>query len=564
MEIKRPLHGAVKISAIVLLTFFVFSESWAQAIQTYRARRHDTIESVAEKFGVTVEELLECNKSYRTKKLKARDVLVLPPEKSAREQRQKAREEARAVPEEPVAVEEKAPEPIGFSQHVVAPKETVYGISHQWGITQDMLKEYNPELKTSVLKIGMVLKIPVLKMEDKVVEPAQEIAVPAADTTYVSMAGETAGRWQQASALDVKRMLSVDMILPFYLDRADSLVAATPRERLKDSRIALSFYMGALMALDSLAGQGLMADVRVFDSQKDVNATEKILTENDFSRTDLIIGPLFTEVAEVVASAVKGTKTLVVSPFSVKHDVNRMPNIVQASTPAQGMEATVLSYMADNISSSSHVIVIASATQHEAQIARIRKRLAEKVKYTSIELLNTDLGNNADRLAAMVRQNIPTVILIPELSQSFMAEVLLGMEQSARIGDTDIFAFEIADRAKAMMGEMKPEMASRLRFIYPERLFENGQGYRYSDFANGFRTRYRELPNAYAYEGFNLVYDLLSRMATDTDTEHALTSRSTEQVGSRYRYMKYPSGGYANTELFILMHSPVKGEVLLY
>ncbi len=563
MEIKRHRYNAVKISAIVLLTFFVFSESWAQAIQTYRAKRHDTIESVAEKFGVTVEELLECNKSYRTKKLRARDVLVLPPKKSAREQRQKAREEARAVPEE-TAVEEKVPEPVGFSQHVVAPKETVYGISHQWGITQDMLKEYNPELKTSVLKIGMVLKIPVLKMEDKTMEPAPETSVFQPDTVNVSMARETAGRWQQASALDVKRMLSVDMILPFYLDRADSLVAATPRERLRDSRIALSFYMGALMALDSLAGQGLMADIRVFDSQKDVKATEKILAENDFSRTDLIIGPLFTEIAEVVASGMKGTKTLVVSPFSVKHDVNRMPNMVQASTPAQGMESAVLSYMADNISPSSHVIVIASAMQQEAQIARIRKRLSEKVKYTSIELLNTDLGNNSDRLASMVKQNVPTVILIPELSQSFMSEILQGMEQSARIGDTDIFAFEIADRAKAMMGEMKPEVASRLRFIYPDRLFENGQGYRYSDFENGFRTRYRELPNAYAYEGFNLVYDLLSRMATDTDTEHALTSRSTEQVGSRYRYMKYHSGGYANTELFILMYSSWKGEVLLY
>lgn len=563
MEIKRHRHNAVKISAIVLLTFFVFSESWAQAIQTYRAKRHDTIESVAEKFGVTVEELLECNKSYRTKKLRARDVLVLPPKKSAREQRQKAREEARAVPEE-TAVGEKVPEPVGFSQHVVAPKETVYGISHQWGITQDMLKEYNPELKTSVLKIGMVLKIPVLKMEDKTMEPAPETSVFQPDTVNVPLVRETAGRWQQASALDVKRMLSVDMILPFYLDRADSLVAATPRERLRDSRIALSFYMGALMALDSLAGQGLMADVRVFDSQKDVKATEKILAENDFSRTDLIIGPLFTEIAEVVASGMKGTKTLVVSPFSVKHDVNRMPNMVQASTPAQGMESAVLSYMADNISPSSHVIVIASAMQQEALIARIRKRLSEKVKYTSIELLNTDLGNNSDRLASMVKQNVPTVILIPELSQSFMSEILQGMEQSARIGDTDIFAFEIADRAKAMMGEMKPEVASRLRFIYPDRLFENGQGYRYSDFENGFRTRYRELPNAYAYEGFNLVYDLLSRMATDTDTEHALTSRSTEQVGSRYRYMKYHSGGYANTELFILMYSSWKGEVLLY
>lgn len=52
---------------------------------------------------------------------------------------------------------------IGFAQektHTVQPKETVYGISKKYNISQDELKNANPFLKTRELQIGDILTIP--------------------------------------------------------------------------------------------------------------------------------------------------------------------------------------------------------------------------------------------------------------------------------------------------------------------------------------------------------------------------------------------------------------------
>jgi cell wall-associated NlpC family hydrolase len=46
--------------------------------------------------------------------------------------------------------------------HIVLPKETLYSLSKQYGITMELLCEMNPELKTSNLKKGAKIKVPIL------------------------------------------------------------------------------------------------------------------------------------------------------------------------------------------------------------------------------------------------------------------------------------------------------------------------------------------------------------------------------------------------------------------
>lgn len=89
---------------------------------------------------------------------------------------------------------------IGFSlfaqqkTHTVQAKETIYGISKQYGIKQDALKKANPFLNERELKIGDVLTIPGGKEENKpssdgqiktnVTEP-EEVFIPKEDENYI-------------------------------------------------------------------------------------------------------------------------------------------------------------------------------------------------------------------------------------------------------------------------------------------------------------------------------------------------------------------------------------------
>ncbi len=74
--------------------------------------------------------------------------------------------------------------------HTVQPKETVYGISKQYGIKQDELKRANPFLNQRDLQIGDVLVIPGAKDESdgqiipKVTEP-EEVFIPKEDDNFI-------------------------------------------------------------------------------------------------------------------------------------------------------------------------------------------------------------------------------------------------------------------------------------------------------------------------------------------------------------------------------------------
>ena len=595
--------------AIVVLILAAFSlPANAQAVETYRAKKSDTMQTIADRFGMTVDELLEYNKEYKGREVKARDILVVPSKKE-RKERERQKELAALNPQPAVPA---PPKPVEFTTHVVAPKETVYGISRQWGITQDMLKEYNPELKTSVLKIGMELRIPVVSVEDKVLEPTQNQAQvqtqpqtqgrPQVFTTSGQVTNrlnrqeqsrpETRPQGQEkprdtaqssswmvgvdtvrhdapvaapaAEQLDVTRFLKVDVMLPFYLDRADSLIGAPPAKRLADSQVALSFYMGVKMALDSLAGQGLVADVRVFDTRRDTAAVDSLMRVNDFSQTDVIIGPLFAEIVERVARNLDGKKAIVVSPFSTKHNVVGSSNILQVSASAEDLQDAMLRYMKDNMASPQHIVIVASSTQQGAQIEKIKRALSSVAGSAGIAVLDTDLGENARRLGEMIKQGVPMSLVVPALTSSTTVEVLQAVEQSNRLDEVDVYGFEADTRAKKLMEDTQGQAAARTRFIYAERHFENMEKAQHHDFVRGFRKRYREVPGTYSLSGFDVTYDLLTRMAVEPDNEKAITSHPSEQVADRFRFIKYLGGGYINTDVYILMHDARHGTVLLY
>ena len=574
----------------------------AQAVETYRVKKSDTMQTVADRFGITVEELLEYNKDYRGRTLQARDVLIIPSKKQRKLDQLQKEQVFAGLPAETQAQSEPgaSPAPVEFATHVVAPKETVYGISRRWGITQEQLKQYNPELETSVLKIGMSLRIPLNTSPDTLsqssslaarptgtsaqtapeterlvaAEPDRQ-ATPAVEQTVSRSPLQTdvfaqsvpfpikdSSSFLPVRELSVRRGLKVDVMLPLYLDRADSLADAPVARRLQDSQIGLGFYMGVLMALDSLAGQGLMADVRVFDTQHSVAVVDSLVGTLDFSQTDVVIGPLFAEVAEKVAERLKGHKAIVVSPLSIRHDVVAAPNILQVSAPVQDLQNAVLGYIRDNLPAGERVVIVASSTGQSAQLERIMRVFSES-GITDVELLNTDLGENAVRLAGMLRQNANPTVLVPSLTASTVAEVYQAVDLSGRQEPVNVCAFEANSAAKKLIGEAQSQAASRVRYIYADRTFEQEGSQRYDDFVRAFRLRYREFPSTYSLAGFDITYDLLSRLAGESDNETAITSYPSQQTASRYRFIKYLDGGYVNTDAYILMHDTEHGTVLL-
>lgn len=57
-------------------------------------------------------------------------------------------------------------------------------------------------------------------------------------------------------------------------------------------RIALDFYSGLKIAIDSANTMGIPVDYDIFDTQKSLQTTKSILDATDFSEYNVVIGPL--------------------------------------------------------------------------------------------------------------------------------------------------------------------------------------------------------------------------------------------------------------------------------
>ncbi len=181
-----------KNSVVLLLFIFIGSTAMAQKFTTHAVKKGETLESISKQYKVTPSTILSYNKEIQQgKAIKANTILVIPIGAKVSEVTEQAKEKQSV----PVVVNEKPEqeEPIGFTEHKVRKRETLYGISQRYHITEDDIKRYNSELYSSQLKKGMRLKIPKYKR----VKPEDVTAINEEDFEMYTVAPKET-RWSIA------------------------------------------------------------------------------------------------------------------------------------------------------------------------------------------------------------------------------------------------------------------------------------------------------------------------------------------------------------------------------
>ena len=182
-------------------------------------------------------------------------------------------------------------------QHKVKKKETVFGISREYGLTIEELIKANPEMNTPgyELKKGMILNIPYSKADMEAAEAAK-----AAQAAQARKAEEVA----RAAADDVRsREIRLGIMLPLHNINGDG-------------RRMTEYYRGVLMACDSLKKQGLSIDVHAWNTAEDGNIY-KVLEDPAAAKCDLIIGPLYSKQMDALSAFVTKHDIRLVIPFSI-------------------------------------------------------------------------------------------------------------------------------------------------------------------------------------------------------------------------------------------------------
>lgn len=139
--------------------FFILS-SLCMVLGVSAQKSHTVVQgdnpyNIAKKYGMTVDELLKLNPKHKDGKLAIGDVLAVKTEK---------------VVTTPIAPKTAAPEKVGtiagtpVGKIILQPKQTIYGITKQYRISETDLRKLNPELD-SHMKIGDEIALPLTSIK---------------------------------------------------------------------------------------------------------------------------------------------------------------------------------------------------------------------------------------------------------------------------------------------------------------------------------------------------------------------------------------------------------------
>lgn len=133
-----------------------------------------------------------------------------------------------------------------------------------------------------------------------------------------------------------KDTYAISVVLPFMYESIE-----TPQTVLRNS-IIYDLYQGMELAKEDLRRENISIELFPFDTQKSGNKTRKIIEQESFKSSDVVIGPLYPEPSEIINSFSNENEVTVINPVSSNSSLignNQYSYLFKPSYSTQGRMA---------------------------------------------------------------------------------------------------------------------------------------------------------------------------------------------------------------------------------
>ncbi len=485
--------------------------------------KSETQYTLCKKYGIKAEELLKINPSI-SGSLKIGDKIYLPMIEDVETVTPPVVVGTVKPPTETIPpVVSPAPK-ISFTdtivEYVVKSKETMYTISKRFMVPVSEIQAFN-KLKTSKVKVGDVLKIPLKKENIKpvVIRPVIPLEPLEVDEELL---------------LKPVDKIKIAVLLPLDLSSKGTNAMKS---------LAAEYCMGVQEAVKVMENDGLNVTLEIIDFPTDSIAIKTYLKRPEMKTFQLIYGPLIPQDIEYVSVWCKENKITLVSPSSVN------PNLVKSNTMLQS-----------------------AVTSDVFQYKALAKYALEKNKVVNVILINTGSAKDKEMYDAFRSGFL-------EISKEFGSPKLIEAKTSDYINfvkknTKNILVYLTKDKALAMKFMNAASKAESKSGKGNLQIFGTKDWANFNDIAGNYKTAYRltwvsssdlnyKSENAINLNKLvraNYKIDLSKVIAQAYDVTLYFTYKSLNKpvpnlISNTFSMKTNVNGGSENTSAFIFVHS---------
>lgn len=313
-------------------------------------------------------------------------------------------------------VEENIPKTSGSDiLHIVKPKETIYGISKQYNITKEDLLRANPKLENGLM-IGDTILI--------------TSSSPQPTTTPTDN-----------NAIVQKATYRIAYMLPFSAEEDKN---STNIDRF------IEFYRGSLLAMEKIKEQGISLEVYTFDTQLGTTKINDILKNGIPKTVDMIIGPAYPEQVAIVADYAKKNNVIQIVPFTSQiSNSDRFALQYQFNPSSADLDKAIINNILDK-HRTDNVFIVNFASQNSKSY-HLPERLEKALKSNSIKYTKLKANSlTADNISALNRNTNNLIVLSSCSTQEFkdfVGAVSADNKNYTFVVENDIFNYAKADKS---------------------------------------------------------------------------------------------------------------------
>ena len=439
-----------------------------------------------------------------------------------------------------------------FVLHTVKKGDTYYNLTRYYNVSENSLMELNPELAEG-LKLGMLIKIKPVTDEDEVIFYQ--------DTVQTGTS------------------LKLAILLPFRAVEFDTIEAQDIFATNRLANITTDFYLGAEVAIDSLRSQGVSIDVSLFDTGKKNSKIREILNENDLDENDVIIGPLYSDEAAILANRVR---TEVVFPVYSRSQKDFSSSKLIKTYADKSVHQEVLLKHIDTSYTNENILIIGDSTAISRRNAnQIRSFLLRNDSISEAKIIHAANGFiRKDFIINSLKAEVGNWVILATDKRAIASDAINSLislpteedeeedgnkknnkkkkkdEPEMQILPEDTVIKIFACDKSTTYDKIDNDKLAKLGFTYTSDIYVDDTSVAAKIFNKQYQEKNNAFPSYYATKGFDITYDILMRLASGNDLKDTFKEGISYRLESKFEFSKKLFATSDNNGVFILQYNP--------
>ena len=439
--------------------------------------------------------------------------------------------------------------------YTVPKQQTLYAISKEYNTTVNAIMDANPELSEG-LKVGSTIRIPTPKIF------GDKRFADGKNETKMEMVGlpDIVRKTEQALVTASPSSVSnVALLLPLYLNVNDTLASKRPQGQpeqvYEKSEIALQFYEGFLLALDTLKQLGYNVNLKVIDAENRPEKVKGLVEKGVFNNSNLIIGPFYSKVfAEISGFALQSGIPIVSPTIKGNEILSANPYAFRVIPTDEAMMVEMGRYLSRS-DSTNNLVLHYGAGDEQGLLWRFRQGLESTgknpAKFPAYDMLKSGTDSIRYKLSATKRNNL----IILSNNQVKLASLIRKISTWAEDASVVVYA----PNSWTGFKNLEIDHFDDLRIHMPMPIYVDYEEVEIQEFVRNFRNKFNAEPSSFAFRGYDVAIHFI-RNLDGIRAEGVDYMESVEETGfqSAFGWKRMADGGFENVRARMVDYTGLK------